>query len=248
MNHETKQGMPTQRCPSDYAIDCHVFLSGVKDQPEVAAHLRTCVLCHRRLKIALETMAPSGVNDWQTPKPLSARRRYWVTASVLVAAASCALLVRPQRPQSSSERTKGGDVHLNVIGRSPEGRVRRLLSGEAVQPSERLRFEVVGGPGYAAVISIDSAGVVTPFLPAAGAAAPLTAGSTLLRGAVALDEVLGTERMLLAVCSHAFDVAAMVHSANVRLDAVAGQANDITKLTLPGDCRFDAFNLKKANP
>jgi hypothetical protein len=204
----------------------------------------------------------SGLDGAEPPaaRPL-ARRRFWQRLAAAwpaargpgwprwVGALGCAAaLALAVGFGESGTRRKGAPWELGVIARRASHRTERVLSGEQLRPGERLRFEVAApSDGFVSVISLDAAGVVTAFVPAAGAALPVAGGQRqLLDGAVALDETPGRERLELVACARPIDVGEVVRAARQRLTAAQGQNARVQDLGL--GCQQRSFWIEKVAP
>ncbi len=260
----TASGNAASNCPSEYKLDRLLF-APVMPQAEIAAfetHLAGCTQCQGRKEAALAP-APADILprllSGLDGSDMSVRRRRKLSSSwlpmVVLAAASIAVFVSWPKSEpvhtarvSQTERLKSGGVHLNVIRRNSGGRVERVLNGDTVLSGESLRFEVsLQQTAFVAVVSIDGKGTVNAFAPAAGTAVSVKgAETTLLEGAVLLDDVVGAEHLVLLACRHAFEVSDAVKAAEQVV-----QANGVvsTRLgTLPAwkeQCEFDELMLKK---
>jgi hypothetical protein len=209
-------------CLSDLVLDR--IVAGELAEATAAPHLTTCASCRDRLA-ELRTAQESFVVDElrvraaqaqvQTQEQPRARRRsvVWAGSSVgaLAAAAALLLLWRPTPEPEPTVRLKGGFA-LELIARHRDGRVEQVLPGGALAPGEAIRFRVSSDePGYLGVIGIDAAGNVTAYSPADGLTRSLAAGrQQLLEGSIILDETLGPERVIAALCKKPVDVGTLV--------------------------------------
>jgi hypothetical protein len=135
-----------------------------------------------------------------------------------------------------------------VKGRGDQ-RVRDLASGERLVPGDRLRFEVRTSwkEAWAAVLSFDGAGNVTPFVPAQGLALPAVARqASLLDAAIELDDTLGDERLELLGCREAVPVASLVDEGRAALVRARGDLHALD-LRAPS-CERQTFWIVKVKP
>jgi len=157
------------------------------------------------------------------------------------------------------ERSKGGAWQLGVVSRSAAGRTVRVEPGETLRRGDRLRFEVMGpGAGadrrYGVIVSLDSAGAVTPFWPRASEARPLAGTRQLLEEAVALDGALGPEKLFLVACAQPVAVAAVTAAGQAALARAGNRVQAVSSLGLheaagPGrNCQETSFWFRKVAP
>jgi hypothetical protein len=183
---------------------------GVRD--EVATHLETCARCRGiigELEVDRRQFASSPV-----PIQLATRRRrrwMWPAAAGLVAAA-CLLLVVTRTVDPGGSRPKGRGANVTVYVEHI-GVVRALAGGDVVAPGDRLRLVMrATETHHVALLSIDGAHHASVYLPLASQSTiPVPAGDQVsVPGAVALDEILGTERLFVLVCVEPTPLAAIV--------------------------------------
>jgi hypothetical protein len=240
-----------ESCLSDLALDrWRLAELTAGEQAATAAHLYGCRQCRQREQALADAELPAldVLALWRARNPPE-RRRSWrwlipvVTPSAVLALGVLLLVAIRPPPQ---ERTKGAGWWLGVVARHPDGVVERVAPHGPLRPGDRLRFEVHGdGPdGHVAVISLDSAGAVTAFVPASGQMLPVAAGrKQLLDGAVALDGVLGPERLLSVVCPGPLPVASVVGAARSALAKAGGDPARIAGLGL--GCQETTFWIRK---
>ena len=143
-------------------------------------------------------------------------------------------------------RTKGGDVTLALIVRHGDGRTERVLPGGArLRPGEAIRFELsTRRAGYVGVVGIDAARAVTAYAPATGALPALAAGrAQLLDGSVVLDETLGAERIVAAVCAAPRPIDELVAAARRALARAGGDPRRVE--TIGSGCDEAVFTIEK---
>jgi hypothetical protein len=251
------------KCPSDFQLDRLLFANGLPqaERAAIAIHIVGCVQCQSRKEAALQP-GPADIMQRLVSSvegsEISERRRrrlssYWPQVAVLVAASIAAFVAWPKPGPvhtafvSPSERIKSGGIHLNVIRRNGQGRVERVLSGDTVLAGESLRFEVsIQQTAFVSIVSIDGKGNVNAFAPASGTAVSVKGGeTTLLEGAVLLDDVIGIEHLVLVACRRAFEVSDAVKVAE---QTVKGKNLPMQIGALPGmeeNCELDELTLKK---
>ncbi len=155
----------------------------------------------------------------QDAKVLQFRRRMRVVMPLavgVVAAAAAISLIAPtdelaptQRVVSGDDfRVKGARFEVEIHAHDGE-QSRRLSSGAAVRPGERLGFKVEGGDGgHLLIAGIDAKHV--PYLcypqgtDGASAPAPGTKEARVLDAAVRLDEAPGDETVVAVLCDAPF--------------------------------------------
>ena len=239
-------------CLSDFALDrWRMAELPASDRVAAFSHLAECRRCRRRERALAEYELPAlnVVAMWRARRPTH-RRWLWDWLVPLVApsaalALGVLLLVALKQP-GEAERTKGAAWWLGVIARHPDGVIERVAPHGSLQPGDRLRFEVQGdgSDGHVAVISLDSSGAVTAFVPPDGQLLPVSAGrKRLLEGAVALDGALGPERIVSVVCPGPLPVAQVVGAARTALDRAGGDPTRVADLGI--GCEQTSFWIRK---
>jgi hypothetical protein len=141
--------------------------------------------------------------------------RWFVPVSALAAAAAVILVVIRRGndstggPAGDDIQVKGDDIALVVHRATGDGST-RLVTGDAVHPGDRIRFEIdAGKPGFVAIIGIDGTGQPTIYHPDHGTA-PVAFDPTehVLPGAIELDATPGDEKFFAVYGQRpfAFDV------------------------------------------
>lgn len=138
----------------------------------------------------------------------------WMMLALGGLAAAAAVVwfaVRP--PQPAGGEADGiilkGDLTLRVF-RERGGEVHELLSGDAVQPRDTLRFKpekLPAEPGYLLVAGVEADGDVFPYYPGDGKAVDpqgLLDADGVLPGSSVLDDSKGRERAWLVWCPAPF--------------------------------------------
>ena len=199
----------SEGCLSDRALD--MLLAGeppAAGSAERAAHLTGCSSCHARYQslragqAAFVLQAPS----FHRLAPAASRRSvWWWTLAPGLAAAALLLLVRP-RPESTAERSKGGDALGFFVLHG--GSVREGASGEIVRPGDRLQLvTTTKGPRYLAILERDATGRSSVFFPREGQAARREAGRAVpLPYSFQLDATIGVGTIYGVFCDQPVDV------------------------------------------
>lgn len=231
-------------CLSDLALDRLRLglLDDSRKRERARAHLGECERCRARLDGIEAVAAPAFDFDRTGPRERRWRwRALWLTP-ILVGAAALALLAPKQ---DSGERSKGGGWQLGLVAQYPSGRIAPVFPGQALSPGDSLRFQVSApSDGFVSVISLDSKGTVTPFVPATGDAIQVHAGERrLLDGAVRLDDAIGPERLMLLACPRPLPVVDVVAAGQAALVQAQGRADKVERLALP--CVQTSFWIRK---
>lgn len=253
MNTEQDVG----RCPSEFSLER--LRLGESDDSDAgratAHHVGRCAACTSRMAeiaIAPPPLALDAV--WRDVREQHARGpnrfRLFAFGFAGVAAISAAVILLLVGTVPSTDLVKGGPWALTVIAK-PRGQQEptRLVSGARLSPGDRLRFEVstTWPLGYAAIISLDSAGVVSVLVPRAGQAIEVRAGRRILiDGAVELDKTLGHERIELLGCPRPLPVATLAAAAR---EALLRQGGDLRRVAaIAPDCHQETFWIEKVKP
>src|SRR5262249_4827650 len=115
----------------------------------------------------------------------------------------------------------------------------------ALAPDDAIRFSISTNlDGFVGVIGIDSAQIVTPYVPQGGHLVRISkAKDVLLEGSTVLDATLGPEKIIAVRCSASSSVAAIVRAGERALAAAGGDPAAVTTLGL--DCAEPAFLIRK---
>jgi hypothetical protein len=247
-------------CPTDLGL--HRLMVGEGSDVELQAvrgHVGSCARCARRLAafeaVTLpplsELPAPAaGLNggDTRPARRISRRISLAVAGALIAAAAAFVLLIRSGGDGTSTPgdvRTKGV-LALGVVVKRPSGETARIASGDVLASGDVIRFELAhGGPGHAAVIGIDGRRAVSVYVPRPGQAGPFLtgAGTTVLPGAIRLDDATGAERLFALLCAEPISIDRIRDAARTRL-AASGRSEQIESLGLP--CAEASFVVMKA--
>ena len=173
------------------------------------------------------------------PEP---RRVWWkwlAPAGALVAAAVVLVVVRRGDPPTQPDDdigVKGDEISLIVHVQAGDTS-RRLASGDAVIPGDKIRFEVnAAKPGYVAVVGIDGSGALTVYHPGNGTGpVAFDPKARVLPGAIALDATPGDERFyaLYSEQPFAFDTVLPAIEQNQPLPPDISKAEVVLNKKLP---------------
>jgi hypothetical protein len=230
------------RCPSELALE-RWRQGELAGDTGLGAHVESCPACGQRL--ALLAVPPPPLQLGRRRQPARLGRVVllpWLGAAVGMAALAVFWLRQPDT------QTKGGPWTLGLVARSSDGQVKRIDPGAALRPGDRLRFEVSTrwSEAQAAVISLDSRGVVSALAPTEGPAVAVPAGRRLLLAdAVELDDAPGAERIMLVGCRRPFMVAAAVEAARAALVRADGDVRRVGPLGL--GCEESTFWITKVS-
>jgi hypothetical protein len=237
-------------CLSDFALDRLRTgeLAGSPAGERTAAHLGACEKCRGRQAELAAVAAPAlDVGAVSAAAERQAVRRRWRVRALWLApvftAAALALFVPWLRP---GERSKGcGGLQLHVFAKRTNGVTGFVSRGEALAPNDRVMFDVVTPEdAFVSVISLDSRGAVTPFVPDTGNAVAVRAGKRrLLDGAVVLDDAMGPEHILAVACRRPIAVTQVVAAGRAALDRAQGRLENVRALDLP--CAQTSFVFRK---
>jgi hypothetical protein len=245
-------------CPSELVLDRFV-VGELGDSSGVRDHVSACTRCTGRVD-ERKAIAATFASDVGLELRVAAvqravggprRRATWLAAAGAVAAAAIALIVIVRRPGTEQGaatdgiRTKGG-LSLGIVVKHGDGAIENMSSPAHVAPGEAIEFEVsTHDAGTLVIVGVDSAGVVSPYVPARH----IDAGSRqLLDGSVVLDDTLGSERLVALLCALPATSAttdAAVARARTTLMAAGGEPVRMQTLAVTG-CRETSFVLDKA--
>ena len=251
-------------CPSDFGLERWRLgeLDGSPTAHATARHVEHCPMCATRIAAMAEPPAPlpldavwqsahragRGENRGLAPTPMVRPRRARVLAGlsvVLTAAAVVALWL--QRPAPRADVVKGGPWTMKVlVKRRGKEDVAPVSSGVRLAAGDRLRFEAstTWSVGYAAIIGLDSLGVVSALVPSGGQAIEIAGGRpVLLDGAAELDDAPGSERIDLLACPRRMAVTSLVAQARAALARGGGNLRKLGQMA-PG-CYQETFWIEK---
>ncbi|MCA9547323.1 MAG: hypothetical protein KC613_23130, partial [Myxococcales bacterium] len=168
-----------------------------------------------------------------------ARWRWPLGLGLAAATAVAAVVLLTRTPSPPGEPTETilskGQVGLRVFRRRGDVST-ELVSGDAAQAGDRLRFVAEGGSpdGFLLVLGVEADGDRFPYLPADGQARPASEldGDGALPGAAALDGSRGRERAVLVWCAQPFSLKDV------------GPGTD-GALAVPQGCQQAAFEIVK---
>jgi hypothetical protein len=234
-----------ESCLSDLALDRLALPECTPEERERAqAHLATCRACagaaaaltEDRNRFLAEADLPALARD-AIARAQHARRPWlqrWLAPALGLGLAAAGLMfwVRGDRAglvaggAGDQLRPKGSfavELYVQHVERAGDG---RLHLGEPLHPGDRVRLRLTGGAAYAAVLAVDTTGLVSLYHPAGGAqAAAAEPGDLPVRGAIELDDTLGPEVLLAFSCAQPVPVAALVAAVQQATDR-AGVASD----------------------
>jgi hypothetical protein len=260
-------------CASD--LELNALMAGELDEPARAAalkaHVDSCPRCRARLDrfqavaippfaeldaaapaapaVAATVAAPRGGTAPRSGPRWRARAGWGAAVAAAAMAAAVAFLVRPRStgPDGTAVRTKGGELVLAVLRRTPSGAVEALAPGASVGASDTIRFQLGHAQaGYALVLGIDSRRSVSIYVPSPADQQPPfldVAGTTVLPGAIALDDAPGAEHVIALLCPSPPPVAEVRLAVAARLADPAVGAGDVRGLR-PG-CDEASFVIRK---
>jgi hypothetical protein len=230
-------------CVSDLKLDR--LVAGETRDAAVDAHVAGCSACSarveqlRRERVAAAALVGDGV---QRILRAQRRRRVLVGAQAFLAAAVILLIVWPRPRDSERVKGSGAAVELDIIVRHADGRVVDLQPGGRVQPGEAIRFRVsTARPGRLAILGLDAAPKVTPYLQEAIA----QGRKQVMPGSIVLDDTLGAERVVALLCDASVDAAVPLATAKRKLVEAGGDPRRVGALALPG-CDESALVMEKS--
>lgn len=240
---------PGDACLSDLLLDR--WIAGERLAPDerahAEAHIAACAACARRREelvreareFDLPLHLPRPAPRWRFRFPLALR------VGFAAACAAFAMLLFLPPAEEPGIRTKGA-ASLSVIARSRDGTVERVLPGDALAPGDAIRFEVrTSEPAILAILGIDAAGVVTPYVEEA-AAEP--GEPQLLPGSILLDETLGPERIVALFCDEPMGRARLLEAGAEALRQAGGDPSAELRLEAPGCVQTSLLVWKVARP
>jgi hypothetical protein len=255
-----------ESCLSDLALDRLGLPECTAEERERAqAHLATCRACAQaaaaldgdRNRFLTEADVPALARDALARAERAPDRGAWQRwlAPVLGLGLAAAGLMFWLRPGDRAGLPAGGDglsakgsfaveLYVKHAERGGEG---RLHLGETLHPGDHVRLRLTGGAAYAAVLAVDTTGRVSVYHPAGGAqAAAAEPGELPVRGAIELDETLGTEVLLAFSCAQPVDVAtlvAAVQQATDRARVAHDPADAVGSMKVP--CDISRYRIQK---
>lgn len=240
-------------CVSDLVLD-RLLAGELADSLEgarVERHLGDCASCARR-KAAIEAdaarfdqeifvqglAAQAAREARKGGKPAPWRAAFGALTAVAAAAAVVAVL--PSGGDVPGIRTKGGGA-LELIAKTHDGSIERVLPGDALAPGDAIRFEVQAPKGaWVAIVGVDSAQAVTPYV----AGASLPGGKEVLPGSIVLDETLGAERIVAVFCEKPVATDALVEAGRRALAQAGGDPAAVVELGVP-NCGQSSVLIRK---
>lgn len=252
-------------CPSELALDRLVVGELVHDHA-ILAHVEHCSVCtdrvadRERCVSAFAGEVPVTTLVAATDRKLRAarRRKLLTSAAVGALAVICVALVwRPSDRDAAHEitaedqgdivRRKGG-LSMKVMAKRADGSVSYVVSPATLAPGDAIQFAVTTDrPGHLAIVGVDAAGAITPYVPvASGAPLRLPAGADQqLDGSIVLDDTPGFERIFAVLCDHSFEMPALLDRARSALAAANGEPSRV-ELAVRAGCLQTSFLVEKS--
>ena len=182
------------------------------------------------------------------------RRRWWraqVALPVVLVAAAAAVVAlswvpadeRGMRAVQQETRLKAApDLSFHV---ERDGVVEAGQAGGVYHPGDRIQLRYsTGSHRHLVVVSLDSAGAVTPFYDAAGRSLDIEPGvQRLLDGSITLDAALGVERIVGCFSDEALPTDEIVKAARDALAEAGGDPAKLSRLQVP--CAQATFLIDK---
>lgn len=237
-------------CLSDFVLDQLVArdLAGTPGEVAARRHLAECQRCSQRLAAFEAVEAPPFAELVREPSeaPRARVKSFAITLTAAALAAGIALYASSRNdddPSTALQVTRAkGALALGVVLQQGEGQITRLSPEGNVSPGDSLRFELSSADsGFAGVVGVDSAGVVTPYAPGEGSLRAIAGGRpVLLEETIVADDTLGPERLIAVICEEALPVTELVASAKRALAAASGDPKRVARLLEScAEARFD---------
>lgn len=211
------------------------------ERAHAEAHLRSCSACAQRKEALADDARAFDVPLRLPPARRPFARAFRLGLGLAATAAAALLLVVGTDVPAPDVRGKGAGT-LALIARNPDGTIERVLPGDALAPGDAIRFEVrTSEPAVVAVLGIDAAGAVTPYVEEVAIEA---GGPQVLPGAILLDETLGPERIVALFCREPIGRAALVQAGIEALERAGGDPADELVLEV-SDCLQTSLLIRK---
>lgn len=210
-------------------LHCDQLLSGEREDRDVLQrHCASCERCTALLARHREERASFAV-------PLRRPQRHHRWAAGLATAAAVLglwLVVVRDRGDGAGTRSKGKPAISFYVKHGAA--TRRGGLGEVVFPGDAIDFTAsTDRPVFLTIVSIDGTRKPSVYYPDGPVAAPLGVGrDQLLPLSVALDGVLGLERVVGVFCDRALPVG--------ELEAAVAQGTEV-----PSGCQIDGLTIEK---
>jgi hypothetical protein len=260
-----------ESCLSDLALDRLALPECTPEERERAqAHLASCRACARAADALAEDRehfltgadVPALARDALARAERAPRHRPWVqrwlapALGLGLAAAGLMFWVQGDRAgldaggAGDSLRPKGSfalELYVKHSERAGDGRPH---AGERLHPGDRVRLRLTGGAAYAAVLAVDTTGGVSVYHPAGGTqAAAAEPGDLPLRGAIELDDTLGTEVLLAFSCAEPVAVAALVAAVQQATDRALVASDPASAVgVVKAPCDVSRYRIEKVAP
>jgi hypothetical protein len=232
-------------------------LDGTPEREAALTHMAGCAACadrygafERQAAAFADASARRRLAEGVERRTKAAHRRRWAFVGALAMGAASLgvfLLVRPRAAPDGDLHPKGSLAMEVWVARRGGGAPESLLPGAAVSPGDALRFRPsTRTDGHLAVASVDGAGVVNLYVPAASARLPaIRSGTTLLDGAIELDRTLGRERLIVLLCPLPLPSAQVIAALEGALRAAHGDAAALEVDGTGLGCAHTDFWLRK---
>jgi hypothetical protein len=204
------------------------------DRAEVLAHAETCATCAaRRDEIqagfeAFANVAPA------LPRRAPSRRIVMAVGAAVAAAAAVVFMLRATSTTTAT-RTKGGEGAKLMLAAGPRERLAPVASGDHVQPGDSIQAAyTTTRDGFGAVLARDGSGAAAVYVPSSGEAMVALPAGTMrsFPGSTILDEVLGTQAVVIVWCETARPLAPLV-----------AELRETGAVTAPQGCTVDRVEL-----
>lgn len=253
-------------CPSELALD-RLVVGELGQGSDVATHVASCPTCTERVAerdrcvAAFAGEVPLGklVDDADRKVRAARRRKVWASAAAGAFAVLCVAVVwrtidrdvaQPVAAEDQGEdviRRKGG-LGLKVMAKRLDGSVSYIVSPATLAPGDAIQFAVTTDrPGYLAIVGVDAAGVVSPYVPdSSETPLRLPAGADQpMDGSIILDDTRGFERIFAVLCHHRFEMQTLLGRARTALATAKGDPSRVELADEPG-CLQTSFLVEKS--
>jgi hypothetical protein len=213
-------------------LHCDQLLSGeLEHRDDLVRHCASCARCTALLARHRQERASFAM---ALPRPH--RHRRWLAGLATAAAVLGLWLVVVRDARDGSETRSKGKPALGFYVKHGDV-IRKGGLRELVVPGDAIDFTAsTDRPAFLTIISIDGAGKPSVYYPDGPIAAPLGVGrDQVLPLSVALDGVLGLERVVGVFCDRAVPV--------VPLEAAVAQG-----AAIPSGCETDGATIEKRAP
>lgn len=254
-------------CPSELALD-RLVVGELGQGSDVAAHVSSCHTCAERVAdrercvaaFAGEVPLAKLVGDADRKVRAARRRKVWAAAAAGMFAVVCATVVWRTIDGDSATRAaaqdqgediirRKGGLAMKVMAKRQDGSVSYVVSPATLAPGDAIQFAVTTDrPGYLAIVGVDAAGVVSPYVPdSSDTPLRLPAGADqLMDGSIILDDTRGFERIFAVLCHHRFEMQTLLGRARTALATAKGDPSRVELADEPG-CLQTSFLVEKSS-